>query len=360
MTTDLETRLSDHYIDVAAQLELPEMSLDELLAGASDATVTHRSPRGDRPAATRWLAIAAAVLLLVVGLGLLTRRGDDPRSTVVDRPATLLSVADEIGDDEWVIAGLLPAGVAWMYASVSTDSPPSIGDRSVLYGNERASGTFERMRISIGTPPAPEGAETVTIAGTDWKVDTPASGPWTATRQVGTTSVSISDSGPFEQEDRDVIAGLVVVPVEELPFSPLGDVADALEVARFESNGIVAVFSAQESNGYWCTWVEGSGGCGRGIDASAAVTIEAGSATVAAGAATAEVIMAGTVSADSARVEVEFGEGVVIEVTPTDLSGRFDRKFWVAGAVTPADRRPPVEVRAYDADDRLLGTGTDT
>ncbi len=189
MTTDLETRLSAHYRHVADQLVLPDVTFDEVVARASDARVTDTTGpvagRGRSPA-VRSLAIAAALLLFVVGLASVTRRGDDSASTPVDRPSTLLSTVDEIGDDEWVIAGPLPPDVVYMYSTRIER------DRTVAYGNERESGTFERLRISIGRPPLGDGVQTVDIAGAEWTLDTP---------------VSVSDSGAFDQDDRDLLAG---------------------------------------------------------------------------------------------------------------------------------------------------------
>lgn len=93
-------------------------------------------------------------------------------------------------------------------------------------------------------------------------------------------------------------------------------------------------------------------------DDSAVVTVDGGFSEVGDGADTAEVVRAGTVSADSARVELEFGDGTVVEATPTDLSGRFERKFWITGAVVRADGYSVVEVRSFDADGLLLGVAT--
>ncbi len=151
-----------------------------------------------------------------------------------------------------------------------------------------------------------------------------------------------------------------MVPTERLPFPPLGDRAVGVEVASFDLDGVIQSFVVQESNGYWCTWIVSgpageSGGCGATIDTSAALTIEAGYSMVAEGADTAEVVSAGTVSAESARVEVEFGDGIVVEVIPTDFSGRFDHKFWIAGSSVAVDGRS-VTVRSYAANGELLGT----
>jgi len=359
MTTDLETRLSAHFAEVATRLTLPETTLDEVLADDSrtPSPSAGRAPGTGPTAPFRWAAVAAAGLLVVGALAVVARRGDESDGVAVDRPPELLATVDEITPDEWVIAGPLPSGVVYMYAlGVAGEAS---GDRSVRYGNERASGTFERMRISLDDGPVPIVAEAVDIAGTEWMVDAPTSGQWTATRTLGATNVTISDSGPFDDEARRIVAGLVVVPVQELPHEPLGGSASAVDVATFDLDGVVQSFAVQESNGYWCTWVrsaEGeSGGCGSALDDSAVVTVDGGFSEVADGADTAEVVRAGTVSADSARVELEFGDGTVVEATPTDLSGRFDRTFWIAGAVVRADGRSVVEVRSFDADGVLLG-----
>ncbi len=362
MPTDLDTRLSAHFAEVATRLSLPETTLDEVLADAArtPSPIADRAIGAGPTAPFRWAAVAAAGLLVVGAVAVIARRGDESGGVAVDRPSALLAAVDEIAPDEWVIAGPLPPGVVYMYA-LGVDGDAS-DDRSVAYGNERASGTFERIRISIDDRPAPVVAEVVEVAGTEWLVDASASGRWTATRRLGTTNVTISDSGPFDGEARRIVAGLVVVPVDELPHEPLGESASAVDVARFDLDGVVQSFAVQESNRYWCTWVrsvEGeSGGCGTAFDDAAAVTVGGGFSEVADGADTAEVVRAGTVSTDSARVELEFGDGTVVEATPTDLSGRFDRKFWIAGAIVRADGRSVVAVRSFDADGRLLGVAT--
>ncbi len=55
---------------------------------------------------------------------------------------------------------------------------------------------------------------------------------------------------------------------------------------------------------------------------------------------------------------------MTLTVEPTDLSGQFDRRFWVAAATIstefligiPVTGETVGEVRAYDTNDNLLGT----
>ena len=132
------------------------------------------------------------------------------------------------------------------------------------------------------------------------------------------------------------------MPESDLPSPVLGDPDRAVDVARYDLDGVTHTLAVQESNGFWCTWVrseEGYGGsCGSAVDPDSAITIDGGSTTSSDESDTVEVERGGTVSADVARLEVEFGGGV-ISVVPTDESGSFDRKFWIVAAPLRRHRR---------------------
>ena len=356
MSTDLEQRLRDHYSILADELELPPSRVDDLLARSAAPTFDEpEAPVGTptpRRSASRWFVAAAAVIVVVGGLGALTNRsGNDPLTNVeLDGPPTLLSSIESLDADDWVIATHLPGGVGYMYA---LDHSAFDSARSVFYGNERDSGTTERLSITTDSGEQVEG-EPIVIAGTNWQLDDPISGGWTAMRRLGTTTVVVRDSGPFDDEDRSVLAGLAVVKPDRMPSRPLGDESAAIVVA---GAGPGAEFLVQESGGYWSTSIGGSGDCCSRIDTAAeGITVEGGSNVVAEGESTSRVTIGGTVLDAAELIQVEFSDGTVAETKPTDLSGQFDRKFWVIATDLPTGDHTPVEVRSYDATGQLLAT----
>ncbi len=356
MSTDLEQRLRDHYSMLADELELPPSRVDNVLARSAAPTVDEPEVRVGTPTprrpASMWLVAAATLIVVVGGLGALaSRSGNDPLANVeLDGPPTLLSSIESFEADDWVVATRLPYGVVYMYA---LDHFPNDSARSVFYGNERERGTTERLRITANSGEQVEG-EPIVIAGTNWQLDDPVSGGWTAMRRLGTTTVVVGDSGPFDDEDRSVLAGLAVVKPDRMPSRPLGDESAAIAVA---SAGPGAEFLVQESGGYWSTSIGGSGDCCSRIDTAAeGITVEGGSNVVAEGESTSRVTIGGTVVDAAELVQVEFDNGTVAETTPTDLSGQFDRKFWVIATDLPTGDHTPAEVRSYDATGQLLAT----
>ncbi len=356
MSADLEQRLRDHYAILADELELSAPKVDDVLARSADPMVDEPEMPVVAPSLHRrarlWLPAAAAVIVIVGGLGVLTNRSsDDPLTNVeLDTPPTLLSTVESFEIDDWVIATRLPDPVVYMYA---LDHFPSDSARSVIYGNERGSGTTERLRITANSTEQVAG-EPIVIAGTNWQVDDPVSGGWTATRRLGTTTVIVRDSGPFDDEDRKVLAGLAVVQPNQLPSPPLGNESAAIEVANA---GPGAEYLVQESGGYWSTSIGGSSSCCNPIDTAAeGITVEGGSTVVAEGASTSRVTLGGTVLDTAELIQVEFNNGTVAETIPSDLSGQFDRKFWVITTDLPTSDRTPIEVRSYNATGQLLAT----
>lgn len=352
MNVELESRVREHHRSLADGLEVPPARFADVLERSAETRVD------DAPDETRarhqqatWLAVAAGFVLFVGGLVLIANRlGGDSADESIAAPPPLLSSVVTAESDQWVVASRLPPGVVYMYAHLGF---PSDSGRTVVYGNHRASGTFERIRITIDPQTVMTG-EPIDIDGTEWRVDDPLTGGWTAQRSIGPSVVTVRDSGAFTDEARDLVAGLVVVDDDELPSPPLGDESEAVEVA---SAGPDAQFLVQESGGYWWVQLGGSGGCCSAIDTeSSGVTVDGGTTTVNEGTSMANIVIGGTAVDAAARVEVEFRDGTVVETTPDDPTGEFDRKFWVVDAELPADDRTPVEVRSYGANGELLAT----
>ena len=364
MSTELEDRLRRHYEQVADQLELPARTFHEVLSGtdprpADDASGRHRGPM-----------VAAAVVLFVGAVGLIAiRQRDEPASeapptaTVIAAPRPFGEV-DELSPTDWVTATVLPDGVDWLYAN-RRDYGERADNRAVAYGQRVSDETGEQLWIEIGAQPAPSTSSAFDVDGTEWKVNDLGGGWWSATRQVGDTTVNVRGQGDL---DAALLAGLVVVDESELPHVPLGGFDDAIEVAQAALGDVVFTYAVQESNDFYCHWVSDgagrSGGCGGLIEPDTVITIDGGSTEQLVGADTVTAVRAGTVSVDAVRVEVDFADGTTLAVEPTDLSDGFDRQFWVAAATIGTDSKIGVpvteevvgEVRAYDASDALIGT----
>ena len=204
------------------------------------------------------------------------------------------------------------------------------------YGAKRFDGQSEQLSVAVDVlSSVPEG-DAVEISGTTWTVSAWTPGQWMATRQLASNTVTVTDEGVFDAADRDLLAGLVVVPESGLPSPALGDPDRAVDVARHELDGVTHILAVQESNGFRCTWVRSEAGyggsCGSVDDPGLPpITIDGGTTGTSEGSDIVEVERGGTVSADVARLEVEFGGGV-IGVVPTDESGQFDRRFWIVAA----------------------------
>ena len=371
MSTDIEVRLRDHYAKLADEVQIPEMSFDDLVAGSAEGVhrgrLDARQPRR-RQLGRSWMLVAASVVIVVAGLAAMASRRqgavtDDPPTAAESGERTPLSEVDDITPSEWVIATDTPADRQWLYPMVSATD---VAQRVAWYGTKRFDGRSEQLSVSVGAPSANPEGEVVEISGSTWTVSAWTPGEWKATRQLATSTVTVSDRGVFDAADRDLIAGLVVVPESALPSPALGDPGRVVDVARYELDGVTHTFAVQESNGFWCTSVRSAGGSGSGcastFDPAAPITIDGGSTSRSDGSDIVEVERAGTVSDDVARVEVEFG-GAVISVVPVDESGLFDRKFWIVAARFDDAAEallPPsaslLEVRAYDAQGRLIAT----
>lgn len=349
MTLDLDERLRQYYSYLADEVDGRPERLDEVLALSAAPT----SERSVASTGRRWsaLLVAAVAIIVVAGVAAIATRGDDDAPTFVDAVlmTRMLSAVETLEDDEWVLLGDVPDGLAYMYAS--WDDPTSTTtDRTVRYGNERVSGTFERLSVTVSAGAAASG-ETIVVGGRTWSVDDPIAGGWTAVRRLGDQAIVVRDSGAFGVDARRLLAELLVVTSSKLPEAPLGD--DLVLVARSSSG---AHLSAQQSGDYWSTALDGSPSCCAPIDTDVqGITLEQVNSVVADGSPMSTTVLSGTVSAAAATVGVEFDDGTVAEAVATDLSGRFDRRFWVVDVVAPVSA-VPIEVTSYDEAGRRLAT----
>ncbi|MEO6652399.1 MAG: hypothetical protein ABIP17_07075 [Ilumatobacteraceae bacterium] len=320
----------------------------------------------------RWLSVAAAVLVVAAmgSMALFARSDPDPFAALeVDLSgATPLAGAERVEPSDWVVAAELPDGVGWLYADTDDEAPSLTGEseRAVWYGDSPLADARDRYRVSVGGRSLSSGGDAIDIDGTAWTISPYELNRWIATRPVGPSFVAVSGPGVFDVVDRDLIASLVVVPESGLPATPLGPVDQSVVVAQTELGETSYTLAAQESNGFWCfagrSTNEFGYGCGTAIDPADPITIETGSTTSLYSADTVKAVRGGTVATQVARVDVEFVDGTIVSVTPTDLSAQFDRRFWIAAADIDTQTQPGslvtvetvVEVRAYDNDGRLL------
>jgi hypothetical protein len=253
-----------------------------------------------------------------------------------------------------------------LYARRDSLAPdPDQNSRAIAYGVPRGDGTDEELWVEIGRPHSSTSDESFTVGDVVWSIDRPDAGWWSASASVGGTDLNVRGSGNVEQ----VLAGLTVVDENNLPFTPLGSPDDAVVVARTNLDDELYTYSVEESGRYKCDWVTSptgtSNGCGSLMQADADVTIDAGTTTdPGAMTGTVDAVRGGSVSAAAASVEVVFADGTTVTVEPTDLSGTFDRLFWIAASTISTDSQTglPVteesvaEVRAYDVAGNLIGT----
>jgi hypothetical protein len=366
------------------------MQLDPHVKAVFDDIVAHTPDIGPTPSANvvnvdpgathqgrRWLAVAAAAVLVVGLVGLVAFAGrttprspaDEPTATSPppdSGPGRPLSSTDQLALSDWVFATALPDGLEFLYARRNSLAPdPDQHSRTIAYGVPRGDGTDEELWVEMGRPHRGTSDESFTAGGVVWSIDRADSSRWSASASVDGTALNVRGSGNVER----VLAGLTVVDESNLPSTPLGSPEDAAVVARTSLDGELYTYSVQESGRYKCDWVTsqsgGTGGCGSIVQADANVTIDAG-ATTDPGALpdTVDTVRGGSVSAAAASVEVVFADGTTVTVEPTDLSGTFDKLFWIAASTISTDSQTglPVteeavaEVRAYDAAGNLIGT----
>jgi hypothetical protein len=366
------------------------MQLDPHVKAVFDEIIAHAPDIGPTPSAgvvnldptvsdrgRRWLAVAAAAVLVVGVAGLVAFAGRDASRSPADEATVTspppdsgagrpLSSMDQLASSDWVVATVLPDGLEYLYAR--RDSPalgPDRQSRAIAYGVPRGDGTDEELWVEIGRANVGTPDESFTVGEVVWSIERPEDSWWSASTRVGGTDLNVRGSGTFEQ----VLAGLTVVDDSNLPFTPLGGPDDAVVVARTNVDGDIYTYSIQESGRYKCDWVTSqdgaSGGCGSLVQPDADVTIDAG-VTTEPGAlpGTVDAVRSGSVTAATASVEVVFADGTTVTVEPTDLSGTFDILFWIAAATISTDSQTglPVtqesvaEVRAYDREGILIGT----
>ncbi len=324
----------------------------------------------------RWLAVAAAAVLVVGLAGLVAFTGRTTPTSPADEPTVAipspdsgpgqpLSGTDQLASSDWVLATVLPEGLEFLYAR-GDGLAPDQHSRTIAYGVPRGDGTDEELWVEIGRPRRGTSDESFTVGDVVWSIDRPDTGWWSASASVGSTDLNVRGaSGDVER----VLAGLTVVDESSLPFTPLGTLDDAVVVARTSLDGELYDYSIQESGRYKCDWVTSqtgySGGCGSIVQADADVTVDAGATTdPGARAGTVDAVRGGSVNAAAVSVEVVFADGTTVTVEPTDLSGTFDKLFWIVASTISTDSQTglPVteesvaEVRAYDVAGDLIGT----
>lgn len=364
MNLTIEDRLRRHYVTVTDQLELPERTIDEVLSRSDHgANTTVRWRRG--------LMVAATVVLIAGAVGLIATRRNGESAPAAPPPATqpsgplTLADTDGLAASDWVAATVLPDDAEWLYANRRWYAGDPANNRVIAYGQRVGDGTGEQLWIEIDTVAPTSSTSIIDIDGIEWGVDNPSPDWWSATREVGTSTVNVRGQGEI---NRNILQGLVVIDETGLPFAPLGGPNDAAEVARTNLGDDVYRYDVQESNDYYCNWVRDgtgglSGGCGGLIEPSAVITIDGGSTEQLAGADVVTAVRAGSVSVTVERVEVDFADGTTLTVEPNNLSNQFDRRFWIAAATISTDSQTGIpvteetvsEARAYDIDDNLLG-----
>ena len=311
---------------------------------------------------------AALVAVLIGGLVLATRDGgDEIPAAPVTYPVPLTEVG-EIPDRAWIVSSVMPVDSEYTYALRTSTS------RSVSYG-DRSNPERHRIVITDGDL-ATDADEVVRIGSRDWYVHADPD-TWSAVTRVGDQLVIVTGDREFALIGRDFLQGLSVVGTSDLPAPPLDPDSEHDLVAEFRTDPFDLEMSVSSSNGIYCIEAgddEGrSVGCGTPIDVSGPVANVVTGDTVSSsfGVDRTRVLLTGVTSTDVATVIVEFVDGSTVDVTPTDLSGSYDVRFWIAAAeiaiteLDPEPGTPEMEltagdlisaVRAVDADGNVLQT----
>ncbi len=405
MSHDLVERLRAHAsaLDEAA----PPIALSEV-RHAGDAEPPQGWPMG------RLLAAAAVVLVLIGGLITLdavrqspdsTTPGDAPLTTSeasepveVDDVATTLpqssttteapSTTTEppfdatlgidlgtIGPDDWVLPTWLPDGYEITFALEVLHPAGFTESGDVIEGSGGAtrSVTYEH----------PDGG-TINLGVRRFSFDGLVDRPWTRTSHDGgyfadaridPVQVNISADRLDAADFARLFAGAAIGTREDVPSTALismGDlereISDGLPVVTFDFNGEPRSMYAVGVNGYYCV---SAGVCPMTIPRGSVMTAHGGGPWAGmSGSATITASPFGIVTSEVDRVEVEFIDGQRITAFPTDLTGRFDDKFWLVvteieldaplaeptldGSEPPEDAWPVRTVTAYDAAGNIL------
>lgn len=320
---------------------------------------------------------AAAAMLVVVGIGglvLTTSTTDEEpastsplkseQSTPVAADPTNLATVTQIAMDEWLIPSNPPADTGFLFADLAQPA----GSRTVRYGYEDGTTT---LTITIDTQLLDEvTGTTLNVDGVDWNL-TKQPESWDATRRVGDSVVRVSSSSLDSAEREGVLADLHLVETADLPLEPLDlDMVqnDGRDVASFTISNETLTMRVTSQNNHYCVQryigAAAAGGCGDRLDPATdlASGLQQGSAT----SDDAQALIleaAGIVAPDVTRIEVDFINGETVTTTPTDHSGTFAARFWIAGARMELDGNQNLsvpyaisEVRGFDSDGNLLYT----
>jgi hypothetical protein len=349
----------------------------DIVAHAPQPSATPSRPERPQRSETPWRrAVLAAALLLVVVGGLTTLSNRAQEAQVRSAPAvdpaipepptveatTDLATVPEISRDQWLVSAAPPAGSVFLYAETAS----SAGSRTVYYGPRNGT---PNLSITIDTMNADVTGTSTVVNGVRWSL-TEQPGSWDAATTVGGSIVRVHSSTVVDTYP-DTLAGLSVVDTADLPAEPLDFEAlpnEGATVATFILGDETLTLAATGQNNFYCVLRgaggAGAGGCGERLNPSTefASAVQQGSA-YSDTPPTLTLEAAGIVASDVTRIEVDFINGETATTTPTDDSGTFEVRFWIAGAHMPlgTDQNPSppnaiIEVRGYDDVGNLLYT----
>ena len=307
--------------------------------------------RHDRAGAKRRmgsLAIAAAVVAVgLLGLVVALQLRGDPAEVPADTPGgtsvdgasvTTVGPVDEVdrlvdlGPDDWVVPTDLPDG----YDVVLAVDPDRRSGRSLTIGGEDVFDVYLIVsELGEGSDELPAG-ESIVAGGVMWGLQTfldEDTGVSVADlqRRAGDRVVRLSTSGSVD----DLVAiaeGLESVAGDEFDVPVLSTDGEFTEVAE-QAGATVSVIGVE---GYYCVRVDSAagGGIGCGATAKSIAPISSGITS-----SSGELSVTGGVAGgDVARIEFLRPRGVSVVVEPTDLSGQFDDRFWVAEGPLTGDQ----------------------
>lgn len=317
-------------------------------------TATHDSPATQAPIETS----PAPVSLPDVSTPVATTQADTtrPAGTVPEFDAATAVDPAELSDDTWLIPGWLPDDYELVVA-LDHRGEPVAGAQAMTFRNSSG----DSIAFAVTSSPAQQTPQ-------PWTRRTIGDGYEASARfdSIGATiHASRIDAASFNKLVAETRVGtLDDVPEDALITFPDPDPGEP--VATYDADGVTVALYAQGVNGYYC--LEGViGVCSQRIPDGEIMTSHGGGATAGVtGSTTVTSTATGIVDASVDRIEVEFIDGQRISVQPTDLTGRYDERFWLVRTDIELDEPQRFgesidtvsTVTAYDSDGNILHVDT--
>jgi hypothetical protein len=244
---------------------------------------------------------------------------DTTGPSVPDFDAVAAPDPGQLTSDSWLLPTWLPDDYELVYA-ISADAGLNRSTRTLNYENS----TGDSIGLTVTATPAEQPPQPWTRQAIEngYEASAHSASSW------ATIHASHIDATDFNR----LIAETRVGTIEDVPDDLLityPNPAPGDPVATYDADGVTVALYADGINGYYC--LQGAiGVCPQTIPDGEIMTSHGGGASAGVtGSTTVTSTATGIVSSIVDRVEVEFIDGQRISVQPTDLTGRYDERFWI-------------------------------